>query len=176
MSSYFGALCDAMNMLAGQPRAIFLGQSVGNPGTGMSKSFANIPKEKLLEMPVAEDLQLGMSIGLALAGDLPVSVFPRINFIFCAMSQLVLHLDAIPCFSRYRPRVIIRTAVGNPEPLNPGPQHTGDYADALRSLLKTVAVVQLEEASQIVPCYAVAMARETSSVIIEYPSLYETGK
>jgi len=171
--NYYSELCRAMEMIAAkEPRSIFLGQAVGCAGTGMSKSFAGVPKEMLLEMPVAEDMQLGMSIGLAIAGGLPISVYPRVNFLLCAMSQLVLHLDAIPRYSRYRPRVIIRTAVGNPEPLNPGPQHLGCYSDALRMMLKTVQVVDLAEAHEIVPQYDMAMRREAATILVEYPEKY----
>lgn len=171
--SYYGELRNAMEMLGEYPRSIFLGQAVREKGTGMSASFISVPREKLLEMPVMEDAQLGMSIGLALNGDLPISVFPRINFLLLAVNQLVLHLDAFPRYSAYRPRVIIRTAIGSPVPLDPGPQHTGDHSDALRMMLHTVRVVQLKEASEIVPAYRAAVEYEGGSILIEYPERYD---
>ena len=170
--TYFEELCRAMRMIAVHPRSIFLGQAVAEKGTGMTASFTGIPREKLLELPVFENTQMGMSIGLALAGELPVSVFPRINFLLCAMDQLVNHLDAISRYSDYRPKVIIRVAIGTDKPLDPGPQHTGDYVDAIKSMLKTVHVTRLTHAQFIVPKYRKAMERDRSTILVEYPALY----
>lgn len=170
--SYYEQLCEAMTILGGYPRSIFLGQSVACEGTGMSKSFAKVPREKLLELPVFEDCQLGMSIGMALAGDLPVSVFPRWNFLVLAANQLINHLDKIALYSSYRPRVIIRTAAATPIPLDPGPQHLGEFSDAFRLMLKTVKIVQLRDAAEIVPAYRAAAEREGGTILVEYPELY----
>src|SRR5215475_11958092 len=137
MGTYFDALCAAMRMVADEPKAIFMGQAVAYPGTAMTNTFKGIAPEKLLEMPVAEDMQLGMATGMALAGWLPVCCYPRFNFLLLATNQLVLHLDKLPLYSGWRPRVIVRTAIATPEPLDPGPQHLGDFTDAFRSMLKT---------------------------------------
>ena len=171
--TYFDNLCRAMEMIAEQPCSIFLGQAVAEKGTGMTASFAGVPREKLLELPVFEDCQLGMSIGLALDGMLPVSVYPRMNFLLLAMNQLVNHLDAIPRFSAYRPKVIIRVAVGTDKPLDPGPQHLGDHTAALRLMLRKVRVVQLRVASQVVDHYKEAVEHSGSTLLVEYPELYE---
>lgn len=172
MSAYFDALRAAMLMLADEPRAIFMGQAVACPGTAMSNTFKGIAPERLLEMPVAEDMQLGMAIGMSLAGDLPVCCYPRINFLLLATNQLVLHLDKLPVYSGWRPRVIIRTAIATPVPLDPGPQHLGDFTDALRLMLTTVEVVRLDAADRIVPEYGKAMRREGSTLLIERTELY----
>lgn len=133
-------LKESMEWLAEQPDTLFIGQAVGCPGTGMSGDFDGIPAERRIEFPVAEELQLGIAIGLSLAGCVPVCVFPRYNFLLRAMDQLVNHLDRLPLYSGYRPRVIVRTAVGSRLPLDPGPQHQDDLTDALRLMLRTVRV------------------------------------
>ena len=162
-----------MTWLGEQPRTIFLGQAVEYGGTGMSGSFAAVRREKLLELPVAEEMQLGMSIGLSLEGMLPISIYPRMNFLLLAMSQLVNHLDAIPRFSAYRPKVIIRVAVGTDKPLDPGPQHLSDHTAALRLMLRKVRVVQLRVASQVVEHYKEAVEHSGSTLLVEYPELYD---
>lgn len=161
-----------MEMIAAQPRSIFLGQAVKYLGTGMSKSFQNIPVDKLMELPVAENFQLGLSIGLALDGMIPVSIFPRFNFLVCAADQIVNHLDKLPLYSGYRPKVLIRVAVPTPEPLNPGEQHTGNFSQAFRLMLKTVRVVELESAADIVPAYRRALEREGSTILVEFAGRY----
>lgn len=163
-----------MHMLAEHPRSIFMGQSVGSPGTAMYRTLESIPIEKRLELPVFEDAQMGMAIGMALNGDLPICVYPRINFLLLAMSQLVLHLDKLPIYSNdgYKPRVIVRTAIATDKPMNPGPQHLGDYADALRQMLDTVKVVRLEDERDIMPEYERAMTRDGSTILVEMSEKY----
>ena len=172
---YFAELRRAMAVLASHPRAIFLGQAVAHLGTGMTASFDGVPKTKLLELPVFENVQLGMSIGLALDGWLPVSVFPRWNFLICACDQLVNHLDKLPLYSGFRPQVIVRVAVPTPEPLDPGPQHLGNFSDAFRQMCKTVRIVELTDAGMIVPAYKEAAARAGATILVEFTEKYNYG-
>jgi pyruvate/2-oxoglutarate/acetoin dehydrogenase E1 component len=171
---YFDALKASMEMLAENPRVIFMGQSVACPGTGMSRTLEGVPKHKLLELPVAEDMQLGMSTGMSLNGYIPVSIYPRINFLLLAMSQLVLHLDKLSVYSRngFKPRVIIRTCIASNIPMDPGVQHLGDYSEALRRMLLTVRLVTLDDADRIMPEYKKAMEFEGSTILIEHTRLY----
>ena len=89
---YFDELKRSMNFIAKDKRAIFVGQAVSYPGTAMTNTLKEISKEKLKELPVAEEFQLGMTIGLSLDGWMPVSIFPRWNFLLLAANQLVNHL------------------------------------------------------------------------------------
>ena len=93
---------------------LFLGQAVACAGTAMTNTLKNVDRAKLLEMPVTEDLQMGMSIGMALNGMVPISIYPRWNFLLCAVSQVVSHLDKLSAMSDggYQPKVIIRTGIG----------------------------------------------------------------
>ena len=82
-----------MNYLAKNKKTIFIGQAVEVPGTSMSNTLKEINPNKLLELPVAEELQMGITTGLALNGSIPISIFPRWNFLLLAMNQLINHLD-----------------------------------------------------------------------------------
>ena len=164
---YFEALCESMALLSQQPNVIFMGQSVGSPGTAMYETLRDVPQEKRLELPVFECCKMGMATGIAMAGGLPICIYPRINFMLEAIPQLVQHLDKIPLFSDYRPKVIIRTAIATPIPLDAGPQHLGDYSDAIQAMLSTVKVVKLTSAEMIVPEYLAAMERELSTILVE---------
>lgn len=171
-TEYFDNLCRAMEMCAAEPRSIFIGQAVAYPGTAMTNTFKNVPREKLLEFPVAEDMQLGVATGMSLNGDLPVCVYPRINFLLLAVNQLVLHLDKLPLYSKYRPRVLIRTAIATDIPMDPGPQHLGDFTQALRWMCRTVEVVRLPTAADIIPEYERALKRNGSTVLVELSEMY----
>lgn len=169
--TYAEALTDAMHWLAAKPDTLFLGQAVACDGTGMSASFKGIDPDRLIELPVFENTQLGMSLGLALAGYVPVSVFPRWNFLMAAMDQLVNHLDKIPLISEYRPKVIIRTAVGSVHPLDPQWQHKGDFSDPVKQMLKTVRLERVETPSQVVLAYQHAYHRKYSTIVVEISDL-----
>jgi len=169
---YAEELVRAMEFLARDPRTIFLGQAVACPGTAMSNSLKSISRDKLMELPVTEELQMGMSTGLALSGYVPVSIFPRWNFLLLAVNQIVNHLDKLPIVSNggYQPKVIIRTGIGSERPLHPQHQHVGDFTDAFRLMCKSIEVIRLEEPEQIFPAYQKALEREDgrSTIVVEY--------
>lgn len=165
---YFEALCEAMKIVTQPDNAICIGQAVAYEGTAMYGTLRDVPMEKRLELPVAENMQMGMATGIAMAGGLPICIYPRINFMLEAISQLVQHLDKIPLFSDWRPKVIIRTAIATPIPLDAGPQHLGDYTDAVEKMLSTVRVVRLKTADMIVPEYRAALLSNCSTLLVEY--------
>jgi pyruvate/2-oxoglutarate/acetoin dehydrogenase E1 component len=173
---YFDELCRAMEYLARDQRTMFLGQAVACPGTAMTNTLKNVDRAKLLELPVTEDLQMGMSTGLALTGIVPVSIYPRWNFLLCAVSQLVSHLDKLPAMSDggYKPKVIVRTGIGSERPLHPQFQHVGDFTDAFRLMCKNIEVIRLDEPEHIFPAYQKALEREDgkSTIIVEYGDYY----
>ena len=172
--TYKDELTKAMNLLGKDKRTIFLGQNIVYPGSIMSSSLKGVPKSKKIELPLIEDMQMGMSIGLSLEGYIPVSIYPRIDFLIIAVNQLVNHLDKIEEMScgRFRPKVIIRTAIGSTKPLYPGLQHCSDYTDALRYMVKNVKVVKLIRSKDIVPAYKRALKRKKSTLLIEVADLY----
>jgi pyruvate/2-oxoglutarate/acetoin dehydrogenase E1 component len=171
--TYREELTRAMTWLGGDPRTVFLGQAVAYPGTAMTGTLDGVPDGQKMEMPVCEDMQAGIATGLAIGGFIPVSIFPRWNFMLLATNQIVNHLDKIPLFSEYRPRVIIRVGVGSERPLFPGHQHIGNYAAAFRDMCETVTVKDLTNASQIFPAYQEAMDRRGSTILVEHSDFYD---
>jgi pyruvate/2-oxoglutarate/acetoin dehydrogenase E1 component len=171
---YFDEMCRAMEFLAQDQRTIFLGQAVAVPGTAMSNTLKNVAKDKLLEMPVTEEMQMGISTGLALGGHVPVSIYPRWNFLLLSVNQIINHLDKLPIISDYRPKVIIRTGIGSERPLHPQFQHVGDFTDAFRLMCKTIEVIRLDEPEMIFPAYEKALTRTDgkSTIIVEYGDYY----
>ena len=173
---YFEELKRSMNFLAEDPRTIFIGQAVAAPGTAMTNTLKEVPADRLIELPVAEELQLGMTTGLALAGMVPVSIFPRWNFLLCAMNQLINHLDKIHVMSNggYKIKVIVRTGIGSQRPLHPQHQHVGDFTEALRSMCTTIDIIRLDEPSDIYPAYQKALWREDgrSTILVEHGDFY----
>lgn len=156
-----------MEWLAAKHDTFFMGQAVGEKGTAMYNTLKDIDPAKRLELPVAEEMQMGMSTGLALAGFVPISVYPRWNFMLCAISGLVNHLDKYPLISEYRPKVIIRTGIGSVNPLDPQWQHKGDFTAAIQAMCKTVKVVRLDKPEQIFDAYQDAYYANHSTILCE---------
>lgn len=171
---YFDELKASMDMLAKDPRVVFIGQAVEYAGTAMSNTLKDVPKEKLVEMPVFEDTQMGITLGLALAGYIPVSIYPRWNFLICATNQLVNHVDKITMMSDYKPRIIIRTGIGSERPLHPQHQHVGDYTDAYKLMCPNINIVRLEEPGQIYEAYSGAYLKKDgkATILVEYGDYY----
>jgi pyruvate/2-oxoglutarate/acetoin dehydrogenase E1 component len=170
---YNQRLQESMEWLANQANILFIGQAVSYPGTGCYESLVTVPSEKKLEFPVAENLQIGVSIGLALQGIIPVSIIPRWNFLLCATDQIVNHLDKISLLSDggYKPRVIIRVAVGSEYPVDPQEQHKGNFSNAFRLMCQTVDVVEVQTPDEILPAYQKAYKRQDgrSTIVVEFP-------
>jgi len=174
---YKEELIKSMEYLAQDQRVIFLGQSVCYSGNAIFNTLSSISNDRKIELPVFEDVQMGMSTGLALEGFVPVTCYPRFDFLILAINQLVNHLDKINLMSNgnMKPRVIIRTSIGPVAPLNGGVQHTQDYTLAFKDMCRDhVDVVSLKTPEQIFPSYQKALLREDSksTLLIEDGASY----
>ncbi len=170
-NSYRSEMQRAMKMLSEDPRVVFLGQTVAYPGSRFTyDTFSEVPMTQRVEMPIMEDTQMGISIGLAMAGLVPVSVYPRLDFLLLATNQMANHLDKLEELSdgRITPKVIVRSVVGARKPIYPGPQHCQDHTDAFKLILPNMNVVKLENSREIVPAYRHALyGTNKSSLLID---------
>ena len=173
---YFDEMCRAMEYLAMDPRVVFLGQAVAVQGTSMTTTLVGVADRKKLELPVAEEMQMGMSIGLALNGSIPVTIYPRWNFLLLAVNQVVNHLDKLKKMSNggYQPKVIIRVGIGSERPLSPQCQHLGDFTEAFRLMCENIEVIRLDEPEDIFPAYKKALERTDgkSTILVEWGDAY----
>ena len=173
---YKNELIKSMNYLAKKPDTIFLGQSVKYSGNAIFNTLINVPNNKKIELPVFEDTQMGMSIGLALQGFVPITCYPRFDFLILAFNQLVNHLDKIRKMSRneMRPKVIIRTSIGSKNPLDGGPQHTQNYTKIFQDTLTEVKVIFLNSPNQIFSSFKKAYLdkKSQSYLFIEHGDFY----
>ena len=171
---YFDELKRSMEWLGEQNDTIFIGQAVEYAGTGMTNTLKDISTDKLMEMPVNEDMQMGITNGLAMNGYVPVSIYPRWNFLLLGVNQLINHLDKLPMISDYKTKAIIRTAIGSERPLHPQWQHVGDYTEAFEKMLTNVEVIRLDEPEQIFEAYQKAYNRTDgkSTILVEWGDYY----
>lgn len=161
-----------MSLLSDNPKTIFIGQAVEYEGTGLFDSLKHLPDNKRIELPVAEYLQSGMANGMAIEGMIPVSTYPRWNFLLMGTDQIVNHLDKFITMSsgKCTPKVIIRVAVGSERPVDPQCQHKGNFTMAFRSMLQNIEVIELVEPEDILPAYKKALNREdgVSTILVEF--------
>ncbi len=173
---YFDELKRSMTWLGQQENTLFLGQAVAYPGTGMTNTLTEVSKEKLIEMPVNEDMQMGMTIGMALNGSVPISIYPRWNFLILAANQIVNHLDKLKIMSdgKYSSNVIIRTGIGSQRPLHPQHQHISDFTSGFKAMCDWVDIIRLDEPHQIFEAYKYAYERKDNrpTILVEWGDYY----
>ena len=165
-----------MHYLSKKNNTIFLGQAVEVPGTAMSNTLKKINKKKLYELPVAEEMQMGITLGLAMNKMTPISIFPRWNFLLYGMNQLINHIDKfeVMCGKEMTPKIIIRTSIGSQRPLHPQYQHIGDFSAAIQKMCTTIEIIKLKEPRDIFPAYKKAYKRKDgiNTILVEYGDYY----
>jgi len=171
---YKDSLTNMMTKLGEMDNTVFLGQQILFPGNPMSGTLINVPKEKMIELPVMEDSQMGMSLGMAMAGKFVITFYPRWDFLICAANQLVNHVDKIELMSngQWKPNMIIRVAKGSEIPLNPGPQHRGNYFNEFQSITQTIKFFDCLTVDDIENAYNHAINEGGITLINEYPEKY----
>ncbi len=173
--TYKESLHAAMLEMAKDPLVRFVGYGL-KFGARAGGSLVGVPDAIIHEMPVAENLMVGVAAGLALTGLRPVVYLERFDFALCAADAIVNHLDKIALMSRgeFAPAVILRVVVGNKaKPLFTGETHTQDFSDAFAKILD-MQVCELKHAAAIEDIYAeshAAMAKGESTMIVEYKDL-----
>jgi len=173
---YFDELKRSMDWLGEKPDTLFLGQAVEYDGTAITNTLKGVNRNKLLEMPVNEEMQMGMTLGLALNGTVPISIFPRWNFLLLGANQLINHIDKIKIMSNdgYKPKIIIRTAIGSQRPLHPQHQHISDFTPSFKGMCDFVDIIKLDEANQIFDAFKYAYERTDNrpTLLVEWGDYY----
>ena len=175
---YFEQLQKAMSFLALDTRTIFIGQAVEYEGTGLYDSLSHIDKSKRIELPVAEYLQTGLDNGMSIEGMIPISTYPRWNFLLMGTDQIVNHLDKFKSMSngKLTPKVIIRVAVGSEHPVDPQCQHKGNFSQSFRGMLTNTEIIELIEPEDILPAYEKALTRTdgVNTILVEFADFCKT--
>ena len=171
---YKDALTNSMTFLGQQNDTIFIGQQILWHGNPMSTTLGNVLKDKMIEVPVMEESQMGMSLGLAMAGSFVITFYPRWDFIICATNQLVNHVDKLNIMSRgtWDSNMIIRLGKGSDKPLDPGHQHRGNYLEEFKTLCPHIHFHNLKGWENIEETYKNAYVNGGVNIIVEYPELY----
>ena len=175
--TYKECIIQATDELAKNPKTIFLGYNVKKGRA--NGTFKNVPEEQLFETPVAENLMIGLAIGLSLEGYIPVVYIERFDFILNALDAIVNHLMKIDSMSngQFEPSIILKVAIGfKNKPPYACATHIQDFTRSMESLL-TFPVIKLKQSdTHILKSYKLAekQARYKQSImLIEEKELYD---
>lgn len=171
-TSYKDELTNVMTMLGERENTVFIGQQIVYAGNPMSTTLTNVPKEKMIELPVMEETQMGMSLGIAMTGKTVITFYPRWDFIILAANQLINHLDKYELMTNKKANVLIRLGKGSDKPLDPGHQHKGNYFKEFSSMCSNIKFHNLLTAADISKSYEEAYSLGGIHVLVEYPELY----
>ena len=170
---YKDAIKQSMENLALDDRVRFLGYNV-KYGSRAYGTLKDIPFEKCIETPLAENLMSSLAIGMSLEGYKPVLFFERQDFILNALDSIVNHLDKIEKMSlgEFKTPVIIRAVVGGKKPIDPGIQHSQDYTEAIRKMV-SFPIFDLKLVSEIISAYDYALKINYPIMFVERRDLFE---
>lgn len=172
LTPYKDALTDAMTWLGQQENIIFVGQQIVYAGNPMSTTLTNVSKDLMIELPVMEETQMGMSLGLAMQGKNVITFYPRWDFIILASNQLINHIDKFELMTGKKVNILIRLGKGSDKPLDPGHQHKGNYFEEYKKMCPHITFHDLKDASTITQTYKDAYTKGGVHVLVEYPELY----
>ena len=130
--TYKEMITKEMRQLSKDKRVKFVGYNIAK-GHQAYGTLCGCEKS-CIEVPCAENLLLGICMGLSLEGYKPVAFFERSNFLLPALDAIINHLYGMPKMSgEFNFPVIIRVIIPTDKPLNCGLQHLGDYTDIIEN-------------------------------------------
>ena len=172
---YRDAIAYQCGKLAKNGKTIFIGYNTVC-GSRMYHTLDGVPTSQCIETPVAENLMMGLAMGMSLEGYRPVVCFERTNFLWAAADAIRHHLCMLPRLSggQFDFPVVLRAIAGDNKPLDPGPQHTAGDAESF-ALACNLDYVMCDTLYEIKQAYARARTTKSPLMIIEYKREYNQG-
>jgi Transketolase, pyrimidine binding domain/Dehydrogenase E1 component len=169
--SYKDAITKAMTELGEDDKTIFIGYSL-IPGNAMG-TLKNVPDNQKIETPVAENLMMGLAIGMSFEGFKPVVYFERHDFMMVAADAIVNHMDKIERISHgeFKCPVILKTVVDDGGMFYSGPTHSQDFSLAF-SLLVDFPVFQARSPEAAYDLYRYARKMNKPAMVVEFKSKF----
>lgn len=168
--SYKDSVTLAMTEL-GNEGSIFIGYSIV-PGDAMG-TLINVPRSQKLETPVAENLMVGLAIGMSFEGFKPVVYFERHDFMLVAADAIANHIDKVERISHgeFVAPVILKTVVDDGGLFYSGPTHSQDFTAAFKELL-SFPVIDARTPSEVLQAYRYAKNSGRPAMIVEHKQYF----
>ena len=173
--TYKQTLTKVMSNLVEKNQFYIIGQGAIDGGHGMSSTIEKKLSKNCIELPVFEETQTGIALGMGLTGTNIISIYPRFDFFISGLNQLINHSDKLNIMSqgKFRPTIIFRVGVGAKKPLDGGPQHTNNYTKQLQEMLTEISVHELVRGCDLEMIYGSAVKNKGIHLIVEHYDLYE---
>lgn len=166
-NTYRSSLKREMTWLGKQKGVVFLGQGI-TKGDRIYGTMSGVPKSRCIEQPIAENLTMGIAIGMAMIGYRPIVIFQRMDFMLIAADQIINHLALIPKMShtQYRLPVMIRACIGSQDTtFDVGPQHKHNFKHIFSPYIATVPYTKYK--------YVETYDRDYPHIIVEEKDKYD---
>lgn len=173
--TYKQCLSDMTHNMVIRHKYEIVGQGARDGGHGMSSTISSDLHHHCIELPVFEETQTGLALGMALTGANVISIYPRFDFFISGLSQLVNHSDKIKTMSggKFTPNVLFRVGVGSKIPLDAGPQHTNNYSQQLAAMLTEIDVYELSDPRETLSTCQKIEESKGIRVLVEHYEHYE---
>ena len=151
----------------GEEGAIFIGYSL-LPGDAMG-TLKNVPDDQKIETPVAENLMVGLAIGMSFEGFKPVVYFERHDFMLVAADAIGNHIDKIERISHgeFNVPVILKTVVDDGGLFYSGPTHSQNFTRLFREMVD-FPVLEPLSSEEALEMYRYAKDSEGPVMIVEH--------
>ena len=150
----------------GDEGAIFIGYSI-IPGDAMG-TLKDVPQDQKIETPVAENLMVGLAIGMSFEGFKPVVYFERHDFMLVAADAIGNHVDKIERISHgeFKVPVVFKTLIDDGGLFYSGPTHSQDFTNVFRELVD-FPVLHPESPEEALDMYRYAKDSDGPVMIVE---------
>ena len=165
--TYKDAVTQAMTEMGERKETIFIGYSLV-PGDAMG-TLKNVPDDQKLETPIAENLMVGLAMGMCMEGFRPVVYFERHDFMLVAADAIGNHLDKVQRIShgRFHFPVVLKTVVDDGGLFYSGPTHSQNFTNVFKELVD-FPVLYPQTASEALDMYRFAgEAQDHPTMIVE---------
>lgn len=168
--NYKEAVSDSMQDIA-KNNGVFIGYNV-KYGHAFG-ALKNIDDDLKIETPVAENLMVGLAIGMSFEGYKPMVYFERQDFMTVATDAIVNHLNWIERLSHgeYKCPVILRSIVADSGPFYAGPVHSQNLTKGFSEMVD-FPIYEPTTALQVCNAYNISLRSNQPSLIVEKKSCY----
>ena len=168
--SFKDSVTQAMTEL-GEDGSIFIGYSI-IPGDAMG-TLKNVPDDQKIETPVAENLMVGLAIGMSFEGFKPVVYFERHDFMLVAADAIGNHVDKIERISHgeFKVPIILKTVVDDGGLFYSGPTHSQDFTKVFREMVD-FPVLEPMTSEEALDMYRYAKNSDGPVMIVEHKKFH----
>ena len=176
-------LVEAVNLalarsLADDPEVVVLGQDVGRDGGVFRATLGLLEKfgpERVIDMPLAENLIVGMGIGMAVEGLKPVCEIQFAGFVYTTIDQILNHAGRMRhrTHGRLTCPMVVRTPCGAGIH---APEHHSESPDAMFAHIPGIRVVYPSSPKRAYGLLLAAIRDPDPVVFLEPTRLYRLFK